>query len=155
MRPRQEDNRQCFLETAWPGHSSRGSSLTPLDHNWAEENDMCTRMCWSSQHVPCSLQVPVENVGFLPEERRDQRLCKAPGMQTKQAHHYVATACWDKTGCQGQSSEPGGPQETDVSCGFSASDSLDDLSQTSDHLAPGLSFPLCKMRPLGPSPDDL
>ena len=105
--------------------------------------------------MPCSLQVPVENVGFLPEERRDQRLCKAPGMQTSK---LIIT--WrqlkDKTGCQGQSSEPGGPQETDVSCGFhSASDSLDDLSQTSDHLAPGLSFPLCKMRPLGPSPDDL
>ena len=36
-----------------------------------------------------------------------------------------------------------------------ASNRLDDLNQTSHHLSPGLSFPLCKMRPLGPSPNDL
>ena len=152
MRPRQEDNSQCFS----------GDSLARPFLWWELADTPGPQLGWAEWHalvetpsMPCFLQVPVENVGFLPEERRDQRLCKVLGMQTSKLI-IMWQQLKDKTGRQGQSSEPGGPQETDVSCFFHpASNSLGDLSQTSDHLSPGLSLPLCKMRPLGPSPDDL
>lgn len=74
-----------------------------------------TRALVETPSMPCFLQVPVENVGFLPEEQRDQRLCKVPGMQTSKLIPTLQQLK-DKTGCQGQSSEPGGPQEADVPC---------------------------------------
>ena len=52
----------------------------------------------------------------------------------------------DRPWCQGSGSDPGGNQETDVSPSLcSACNWLDDLSQASDCLSLGLSFPLCKM----------
>lgn len=118
-----------------------------------------TRALMEAPSIPCFLQMLAENVDFFPEERWDKKLCKVLGIKTSKIiimWQQLEEVNKDWTRCQGQSSQLDGHQETDVSSSScSASNRLDDLSQASHRLSPGLSFPLFKMRPLGPTSDGL